>query len=85
VLAVENFYASLVQQLGGQCVSVTTILSDPDADPHEFEPTADDVRAFQGAQLVIENGLGYDDFADKIVNTLSRKPRVVRAGDAVGL
>jgi zinc/manganese transport system substrate-binding protein len=85
VLAVENFYASLVQQLGGQCVSVTTILSDPDADPHEFEPTADDVRAFQSAQLVIENGLGYDDFVDKIVNTLSHKPRVLRAGDVVGL
>jgi zinc/manganese transport system substrate-binding protein len=85
VLAVENFYANLVQQLGGQCVSVTTILSDPDADPHEFEPTADDVRAFQGAQLVIENGLGYDDFADKIMNAMSQKPRVVRAGDVVGL
>jgi zinc/manganese transport system substrate-binding protein len=85
VLAVENFYASIVQQLGGQCVSVTTILSDPDADPHEFEPTADDVRAFQGAQLVVENGLGYDDFADKIIGTLSQKPRVVRAGDLLGL
>ena len=85
VLAVENFYASIIQQLGGQCVSVTTILSDPDADPHEFEPTADDVRAFQGAQLVIENGLGYDDFADKIIGTLSQKPLVVRAGDVLGL
>ena len=85
VLAVENFYASIVQQLGGQCVSVTTILSDPDADPHEFEPTADDVRAFQGAQLVVENGLGYDDFADKIIGTLSQKPQVVRAGDVLGL
>jgi zinc/manganese transport system substrate-binding protein len=85
VLAIENFYANLVQQLGGQCVSVTTILSDPDADPHEFEPTAEDVRAFQGAQLVIENGLGYDDFADKIIGTMSQKPLIVRAGDVVGL
>jgi zinc/manganese transport system substrate-binding protein len=85
VLAVENFYASLVQQLGGQCVSVTTILQDPDADPHEFEPTVDDVRAFQGAALVIENGLGYDDFADRIIGTMSRQPQVVRAGDVVGL
>src|SRR5205085_1620791 len=52
VLAVENFYANLVNQLGGQCVSTTTILADPDADPHEFQPTALDVRAFQDAQLV---------------------------------
>jgi zinc/manganese transport system substrate-binding protein len=85
VLAVENFYASLVQQLGGQCVVVTTILSDPDADPHEFQPTANDVRAFQSTALVVENGLGYDDFADKALGTLSRQPEVVRAGDVLGL
>jgi zinc/manganese transport system substrate-binding protein len=85
VLAVENFYASLVNQIGGQCVSTTTILSDPDADPHEFQPTALDVRAYQGAQLVIENGLGYDDFSDKIISTFSQPPQVVKAGDVVGL
>src|SRR5712691_11597364 len=85
VLAVENFYSSIVQQLGGQCVTVTTILSDPDADPHEFQPTAGDIRAFQSAVLIVENGLGYDDFADKAIGTLSRQPAVVRAGDVVGL
>jgi zinc/manganese transport system substrate-binding protein len=85
VLAVENFYASIVQQLGGQCVTVTTILSDPDADPHEFQPTAGDIRAFQSAALIIENGLGYDDFADKAIGTLARQPVVIRAGDVVGL
>jgi zinc/manganese transport system substrate-binding protein len=85
VLAVENFYASLVNQMGGQCVQTTTILADPDADPHEFQPNAGDVRAFSGAQLVVENGLGYDDFADKIIATLSQRPAVVKAGDVVGL
>ncbi len=74
VLAVENFYANLVNQLGGQCVNTTTILSDPDADTHEFQPAASDVRAYQGAQLVVEDGLGYDDFSDKIIATLSTKP-----------
>lgn len=85
VVAVENFYASLVTQLGGQCVQVTTILSDPDADPHEFQPTAADARAFHGAHVVVENGLGYDDFADKILNTQPERPLVVRAGDVLGL
>ena len=85
VLAVENFYANLVQQLGGQCVVITTILSDPDADPHEFQLTANDVRAFQSTALVVENGLGYDDFADKALATMSRQPTVVRAGDVLGL
>src|SRR5207302_956705 len=85
VLAVENFYASLVNQIGGQCVNTTTILSDPDADPHEFQPAANDVRAYQGAQLVVENGLGYDDFSDKILATLSTRPELIKAGDVVGL
>jgi zinc/manganese transport system substrate-binding protein len=43
------------------------------------------VRAFHGAQLVIVNGLGYDDFADKVLDTMSQKPVVVRAGEVVGL
>ena len=85
VLAVENFYASLASQIGGQCVTVATILSDPDADPHEFQPAAADVRSYQGTQLVIENGLGYDDFSDKILATLGQPPAVVKAGDVVGL
>jgi zinc/manganese transport system substrate-binding protein len=85
VLAVENFYGSLVNQIGGQCVATTTILSDPDADPHAFQPTASDVRAYQSAQLIIENGLGYDDFSDKIIATLSTRPSIVKAGDVVGL
>ena len=85
VLAVENFYGNLVQQLGGQCVNVTVILSDPDADPHSFQPTAGDIRAFQNAALVMLNGLGYDDFADKAVGALSRPPAVIRAGDVLGL
>jgi zinc/manganese transport system substrate-binding protein len=85
VLAVENFYANLVNQLGGQCVVTNTILSDPDADPHAFQPSASDVRAYQDAQLVVENGLGYDDFSDKIQATLSTKPALIRAGDVAGL
>jgi len=85
VLAVENFYADLANQLGGKCVQTTAILSDPEADPHEFQPAAGDVRAYQNAQLVIENGLGYDDFSDRILSTLSAQPALINAGDVVGL
>jgi zinc/manganese transport system substrate-binding protein len=85
VLAVENFYASLVDQIGAGCVSTTTILSNPDADPHEYQPVSSDVRAYQTARLVVENGLGYDDFSDKIIATLSTPPKIVRAADVLGL
>jgi zinc/manganese transport system substrate-binding protein len=85
VLAVENFYADLVRQLGGQCVSVTALLADPAADPHEFQPSSSDVLAYQNAQLVIENGLGYDDFSERVLATVSPKPVVINAGDVVGV
>jgi zinc/manganese transport system substrate-binding protein len=85
VLAVENFYADLVRQLGGQCVSVSAILDDPTADPHEFQPNSSDVLAYQNAQLVVQNGLGYDDFSDRVLATLAVRPVVVDAGDVVGL
>jgi zinc/manganese transport system substrate-binding protein len=85
VLAVENFYADLVRQLGGQCVSVTAILSDPSADPHEFQPGTNDVLAYQHAQLVVQNGLGYDDFSDRILATLASQPVLIDAGEVLGL
>ena len=85
VLAVENFYADLARQLGGQCVSVTAILSDPSADPHEFQPGTSDVLAYQHAQLVIQNGLGYDDFSDRILATLGSQPVLIDAGELLGL
>jgi zinc/manganese transport system substrate-binding protein len=85
VLAVENFYGDLVRQLGGQCVSVSTILDDPTADPHEFQPSSNDVLAYQNAQLVVQNGLGYDDFSDRVLATLATRPVLVDAGDVVGL
>jgi zinc/manganese transport system substrate-binding protein len=85
VLAVENFYADLVKQIGGACVTTTAILTNPDADPHEYQPVASDVRAYQRARLVVENGLGYDDFSDRVIATLASPPAVVRAGDVLGL
>ncbi len=84
-IAVENFYGNMLAQLGGQCVRVTTILSNSTADPHEYQPTANDAKSYQNAQFVVENGLGYDDFSDKIIATLSQKPVVLNVGDALGL
>jgi zinc/manganese transport system substrate-binding protein len=85
VVVVENFYGSMLEQLGGQCVRVTSILTDPSADPHEYQPSVNDARSYQDAQLVVQNGLGYDDFSDKIVATLGRKPGVLNLGETLGL
>ncbi|HXJ34475.1 MAG TPA: zinc ABC transporter substrate-binding protein [Candidatus Eisenbacteria bacterium] len=85
LVAAANQYGSIAQQLGGRCAEVTSIISNPNTDPHEFQTDIAVARAYQRAELVVDNGLGYDDFSRKIVATLRRKPIVVTAGDVVGL
>src|SRR4051812_33911397 len=67
VVAAENFWGSLAAQLGGAHVKVISIINSPDADPHDYEPTAVDGRAVAGAKLVVVNGIGYDPWAGKLV------------------
>jgi zinc/manganese transport system substrate-binding protein len=67
VVAAENFWGSLVSQLGGNQTSVLSIVTDPNADPHEYEANLTDARAITDAQLVIVNGVGYDDWALQII------------------
>jgi zinc/manganese transport system substrate-binding protein len=77
VVAIEGVYGDLARQIGGSSIAVTTILSNPSADPHEYEPTARDADAIASADLVIENGLGYDAFADKLIAASPRPQRSV--------
>ena len=63
VVAAENFWGSLVSQIGGSHVNVTSIVTDPNTDPHEYESNAADARAIASACLVVVNGAGYDTWA----------------------
>jgi zinc/manganese transport system substrate-binding protein len=67
VVAAENFWGSIARQLGGDRVSVTSIVTNPAADPHDYEPTPADARAIASARYVIVNGLGYDAWASRLV------------------
>lgn len=67
VVAAENFWGSLVSQLGGNQTSVLSIVTDPNADPHEYEANLSDARAVSNAQFVIVNGVGYDDWALQLI------------------
>jgi zinc/manganese transport system substrate-binding protein len=67
VVAAENFWGSLVGQLGGNQTSVLSIVTDPNADPHEYEANASDAKAIASAQYVIVNGVGYDDWALQLI------------------
>ncbi len=72
VVAAENFWGSLVAQIGGSRVQVLSVVSDPNADPHEYESNATDARAVATANYVIENGAGYDSWMDKLLGASSR-------------
>ena len=77
VVAAENFWGNVTQQLGGSHVKVKSIISDPSADPHLYESDAADAEAIANAHLVIENGLGYDEFIDKLLSASEKSGRVV--------
>jgi zinc/manganese transport system substrate-binding protein len=81
VVAAENFWGSLAGQLGGSHVTVTSIIDSPEADPHDYEPTAADGRAMATADLAIVNGIGYDSWASKL---LAANPRAARTDLVVG-
>ena len=85
VVAAENFWGSLVSQLGGSHVQVLSIVTDPNADPHEYESNSANAQAIANATLVIVNGAGYDDWALKLISA-SNNPHqtVLNVADLLG-
>ena len=85
IVAAENFWGSLVSQLGGTHVQVLSVVSDPNADPHEYESNTADAQAIANANFIIINGAGYDDWAAKII-AASNNPnqKVLNVADLLG-
>ncbi len=84
VVASTNVWGDIAKQIGGDHVNVTSIMSDPNADPHEYEADAKTGAALSKAQFVIENGLGYDDFMDKLLAASPNPSRAtLNAADAM--
>ncbi|CAG4907125.1 Manganese ABC transporter substrate-binding lipoprotein [Paraburkholderia gardini] len=75
VVAAENFYGDVVRQLGGDHVSVVSILSNPDQDPHLFEASPKTARALQNASLVVYNGADYDPWMTKLLGASKNTKR----------
>ena len=85
VVAAENFYGDIASQIGGANVTVTSILSSPDQDPHLFEASPDTAKALTDAKIVIVNGVDYDPWMEKLLaahKTPGRKEIIV--GKLVG-
>ena len=77
IVAAENFYGTLAQAVGGSHVAVTSILSNPDEDPHLFESSPSTARQIADAQIVLANGAGYDPWMDKLLSAAAPGGRTV--------
>jgi zinc/manganese transport system substrate-binding protein len=68
VVAAENVWGSIAAQIGGDRVDVTSVLSDPNADPHEYESSVTVAQSFASARYVVVNGAGYDAWAQRLLD-----------------
>jgi zinc/manganese transport system substrate-binding protein len=76
-IGAENEYASVIQQVGGKYAQVSAIMSNPATDPHTYEASASVARDVSAAQLVVQNGVGYDTFMTTIENAAANSSRKV--------
>jgi zinc/manganese transport system substrate-binding protein len=80
IAAAENFLGEVAAAVGGDRVEVTSIINNPDADPHDFEPTADNSKAVSDAQVVVYVGIGYDEWMNKLLKAGSGSKTVIALG-----
>ncbi|WP_217997825.1 metal ABC transporter solute-binding protein, Zn/Mn family [Alicyclobacillus acidiphilus] len=86
VVAAENEYGNVISQIGGKYVHVTSIMSDPNTDPHTYEASPQTAKAIASAQLVVQNGVGYDDFMGKLESASpNAKRKVIDVQTVLGL
>lgn len=77
VVAAENFWGSIASQLAGDRAEVTSIIANPATDPHDYEATPQDARQMAAADYVIVNGIGYDAWAQKLLDAEASSGRIV--------
>jgi len=86
VVAAENFWGSIAAQLAGARASVRSVIASPNTDPHSYEPNTSDARTISEARLVILNGVGYDNWAERLLQASPAGGRVVlNVGRVLGL
>jgi zinc/manganese transport system substrate-binding protein len=76
IVAAENFYGEAARAVGGDRVSVTDVLMNPDVDPHDFEPSPSVARAVADAKIVVFNGADYDHWVEQLLSAAERPQRI---------
>ena len=77
VVAAENFWGSIAAQLAGTRATVTSIIVNPETDPHSYQPSASDARTIANSNMAIVNGVGYDEWARQLLAASASPSRVV--------
>lgn len=84
IVSAENFWGNIAKSIGGRFVEVQSVINNPNVDPHSYEPTAADARAFAGANIAVVNGVGYDPWATRLLAADTVK-HVINVGTVLGL
>ena len=85
-IGAENEYANVLGQIGGRYVHVSSILDNPNTDPHTFEASPSVAREVSAATLIVQNGVGYDTFMNKIeAASPNSKRKVITVQNLLGL
>src|SRR6476660_2608548 len=84
VVASTNVWGDVAAEIGGDQVVVTSLFTDPAADPHSFEPNGQSQLALSKAALVVQNGGGYDDYLQQMVESANLTAPVINAVEASG-
>ncbi len=85
VTAAENFWGSIAAQVGGVHAHVVSIITNPNTDPHAYEPTAIDARTLAESELVVENGIGYDPWVPRLLAADRGNQTVLDVGGVLGI
>ncbi|MFD2618522.1 metal ABC transporter solute-binding protein, Zn/Mn family [Terrilactibacillus laevilacticus] len=83
IVVAEDFYGEVAKAVGGKHVKVTSIINSPNVDPHEFDPTAQTTIMVSKADLIIYNGIGYDNWVEKLVDSTNENVPTIRVGEDV--
>ncbi|KRM71895.1 ABC-type metal ion transport system protein [Lacticaseibacillus brantae DSM 23927] len=83
VIASVDFYGEVAKAVLGDHGTVTSIIDNPDVDPHDYEPTTAVGKSVATANVVVANGIGYDGWMDKLVKAANNKVQYVRVGEDV--
>jgi zinc/manganese transport system substrate-binding protein len=86
IVAAENFYGELAQEIGGKEVKVQSIISNPDADPHLFTTSPSTSKALAQAQIIIYNGADYDSWIGQMLANVNKtNVSIINVADLVGV